>query len=156
MTTPHWPTGFNPTTAPVYTRNDIATTRSAEELWPLLIGAVRWPEWYSRSSEVRLEDGTDQLRADSLFSWKTLGVAVTTRVTGFDPARFLAWEGSGPGSRGYHRWIFEPTEGGGCRVITEEIQVGPVPRLLRRRLRRDLLVFHQEWLEGLVARRADS
>jgi len=151
-----WPAAFDPTTAPVYTRNEITTARSADQLWPILIDASRWSQWYAHADDVRLEDAADGLRPGSVFRWTTLGVRVTTEVTGFEPQRFLAWEGSGPGSRGYHRWILEPLDDGGCRIVTEEVQVGLIPRLLRRRLRRDLLAFHQNWLEELVARRAQS
>jgi uncharacterized protein YndB with AHSA1/START domain len=148
--TEEWPTGFDPRTAPVYARNEIRTTLPAEQLWPALVTATRWPQWYPHAQRVSITGGGESLTASSQFSWTTLRVRVTTRVTEYEPARRLAWSGTGPGAAGYHRWILTPADDGGCLVVTEEVQTGFLPRLMARRLRRNLQVNPQRWLEGLV------
>ncbi|WP_051167402.1 SRPBCC family protein [Actinoplanes sp. N902-109] len=145
-----WPAGFDPRTAPVHARNEIRTSLAAEQLWPALITATTWPQWYPGAQQVTISGGGAALTATSHFTWKTLGVRVKTQVTEFEPARRLAWRGTGPGAAGYHRWILTPTADGGCVVLTEEVQTGLVARLRADRLRRSLLANHQQWIEGLV------
>ncbi|GAB7049397.1 SRPBCC family protein [Catenuloplanes indicus] len=145
-----WPAEFDPRTAPVYTRNEIRTSLAAEQLWPALVAAPDWPQWYSGARQVEIRGGGAVLTATSHFTWRTLGVRVRTQVSEFAPARRLAWRGTGPGAAGYHRWILTPTADGGCVVVTEEVQTGPVARLRAGRLRRSLLANHQRWVEGLV------
>lgn len=147
-----WPSPFRPEQAPVFTHNELKSSLPADALWPILIRASDWPDWYPHATDVQTADGKPDLSAGSAFTWKTLNVKVRTTVTEFDPARTLAWSGTGPASRGYHRWTFAALDEGGCLVVTEEVQIGLVPRLLRRRLQRDLLHHHQEWLDGLVTR----
>jgi hypothetical protein len=147
-----WPRGFDPRSAPVFASNSLHSPLPAEHLWPTLLEASAWPEWYAHASDVRVDGGAPLLEAGSTFRWTTLRVPVVTTVTEFEPSRVLAWQGRGRAARGYHRWVFTPTPDGGCRVLTEEVQVGVVPRLLAARLTRDLRRFHQDWLESLVAR----
>jgi len=147
--TAEWPAGFEPRTAPVYARNEIRTGLTAEQLWPALVTATRWPQWYPHARRVSITGGGEALTASSRFSWTTLRVRVRTQVTEFEPARRLAWTGSGPGGSGYHRWIFTPATDG-CLVVTEEVQIGLLPRLAAGRLHRTLQANHQRWLEELV------
>ncbi|MFI5957446.1 SRPBCC family protein [Cryptosporangium sp. NPDC051539] len=156
MNSSQWPAGFDPETAPVYARNEIRTPVPAERLWPALVTATAWPTWYPHAAEVVILDGGDELTAGSRFTWTTLNVQVHTQVTEFEPARRLAWSGKARGAGGYHRWILTPEAGGGCHVLTEEVQTGLVPRLAARRLRRVLHTNHQEWLENLVERQTRS
>jgi hypothetical protein len=148
--TDSWPRSFQPETAPVYTYNEIRSVLPAEVLWPRLIAVTRWPQWYPHAEDVRTTDGLPEIGPASTFSWTTLRVRVKTTVTEFEPARRLAWRGTGPGSQGYHRWRFTPAENGGCLVVTEEVQTGFVPRLLASRLKRNLTAYHQVWLEQLI------
>ena len=150
ITDNEWPPGFDPRTAPVYVRNEISTSLAAEQLWPALITATDWPRWYPHARRVSISGGGEALTAGSRFTWTTLNVRVKTQVTEFEPARRLAWSGTGPAARGYHRWILTPASDGGCLVVTEEVQVGLLPRLNAGRLRRSLLANHQRWIEGLV------
>lgn len=145
-----WPKSFEPDHAPVFAHNQIVSPRPAGELWPALVRAAEWPTWYPHATDVRGLKQDEELVLGSTFSWKTLGVRVTTTVTELIPHRSLAWSGVARGSRGYHRWDFQATPDGGCRIVTEEVQAGPVPTMLAGRLRGNLLTFHQQWLEGLV------
>jgi hypothetical protein len=147
-----WPSAFDPRTAPVFTHNEVRSTLPARDIWPTLVKATAWPQWYPHAVDVRIEDGSADIGPGSVFSWITLGVRVTTTVTEYAAERALGWEGRGRGARGYHRWSLTPTDDGGCHIVTEEVQVGVVPRLLATRLKRNLQDYHQEWLENLVIR----
>jgi hypothetical protein len=148
----NWPDSYSPDRAPVFAHNEIVSARPASDLWPALVRAAEWPVWYPHASEVRGIAPGEDLVLGSTFSWKTLGVRVTTTVTEIVPNQALAWSGRARGSRGYHRWDLQPTPDGGCRIVTEEVQAGSVPTMLAARLRKALVTYHQEWLEGLVAR----
>lgn len=146
----HWPSGYDPRSSPVATRNELRPHVTADRLWPVLVRAVDWPRWYSNAHHVHLRDGRHDLDAGVTFTWVTFGLRVTSTVRKFLPARRLAWDGRALGATGYHRWDLRPAPGGGCLVVTEEVQRGPAVRLLAPALRRGLLHHHQRWLEGLA------
>lgn len=145
-----WPRGFDPAGSAVYVRNELQTALPADVLWPVLIHAVSWPDWYANARRVVLPDGRADLTDGLTFRWTTFGLRLTSTVREFVPARRLAWDGHALGSAGYHRWDLEPTPDGGCLVVTEETQRGPAARLLAPVMRHGLLRQHQRWLEGLV------
>lgn len=151
-----WPVGHDPAASPVVTRNTVETGVPVERLWAALVDAAAWPRWYPHAHRVRVAGG-GPLRPGGSFRWWTLGLPVATTVTEFDPHRRLAWSGTGPlGSGGHHRWRFEPLPGGRTRVVTEEVQHGPLVRVLAPVLQPVLLRFHQTWLERLVAVAGDA
>lgn len=145
-----WPDKYNPSNSPVLARNEISTTLSAEQVWPVLIAAADWPRWYDNARDVVLEPGHDRLADGVGFTWTTFGMRVTSAVDQFVPARRLGWTGKGRGSAGYHRWELTPTADGGCLIVTEEVQQGPLARFLGPVVRRSIERQHQKWLEGLV------
>jgi hypothetical protein len=141
-----WPSGLEPSAAHLHTVNSLDIPHSPDQIWPWLVRASRWPEYYRNCRRIRI-DG--DLTGGVAFRWWTFGVPVRTVVDDFAPCARLAWRGTGAGAIGYHAWILEPTTTG-SRVITEETQRGAVPWLARLHLRRGLLHWHQRWLEGLA------
>lgn len=153
-----WPSEYSPANSPVHALNEIRTELAAEQLWPVLIDAADWPRWYSNARDVVLGPGQEVLAQGATFQWTTFGLRITSTVSEFVPGRRLGWSGRGRGSAGYHRWVLEPLPGGGTRIVTEEVQQGPMARLLAPLVRRSIERQHQRWLEGLVqtAGRAES
>ena len=147
-----WPSGLTPESAPVYSHNELSTSVSPAALWRVLVAVMDWPDWYPYAANVRTSDGMPTLHLGSRFTWKTMGVTVTSEVVEFETDHSLAWTARSTGSHGFHRFDFTPVDGGGCRITTEEVEGGVGPRLIARRLKRDLLRFHQVWLEELVKR----
>ena len=145
-----WPDDARPEGAAIHAVNVVDAAVTREAVWPWLVRAARWSEWYDNCRDLRFEsgDGPD-LRLGSRFTWRTFGVPVSTVVTELVPHQRLAWSGRGLGATGHHAWIIERTDQG-VRLITEETQRGLIPRLGRPLLRRGLLRWHQRWLEGLV------
>jgi hypothetical protein len=144
----HWPPDLDPSVASLHTTNELDTELSPEQLWPWLIHARRWPELYVDASHVRTP--APELVLGMQFTWRTLGVRVTTVVEELIPNERLAWRGRGLlGAQGYHAWVFT-RRGRGTRLVTEETQRGVVPSLFRSRLERRLVDCHQRWLEGLA------
>jgi len=143
-----WPPDLDPAVASFHVRNELQTELAPERIWPWLVRAERWPELYAGASHVRTPSAT--LAMGTRFTWRTLGVSVTTVVEELVPNERLAWRGTGIlGTRAYHVWVLE-RRGTGAYLVTEETQRGFIPSLFRARLKRTLLDQHQRWLEGLV------
>ena len=96
--------------------------------------------------------GGSRLNAESKFRFKTLGFYLEPEIVTFEPHRMLVWSAKGPaGTSGSHAWYIEPRPRG-CRVITEESQIGLLLYFLRTRTRDRLLTSHEEWLRSLKER----
>lgn len=147
-----WPDDMRPNDVPVHSWNELTIDAPAEAIWAVLIRAADWPSFYRNSSEVRFAAGEGpDLQEGTVWSWRTFGVRVRTRVTVFEPHRCLMWRGDQPHVHACHAWVLQPEPNGGCRVITEETQRGVVPWLARSFLRPGLHKHHQRWLEGIAA-----
>lgn len=151
MPTSPWPDDLRPEGAPVFTRNELVIEAPPQAVWEVLIRAVDWPEFYDNAKDVRIEGGGSVLGEGAVFTWRTFGIAVRTEVIAWEPGRCLAWRGDDWKGRGCHTWLLEP-EGDGTRLVTEEVQRGPVPWLGQLYLQPGLLRWHQLWLEGIAAR----
>jgi hypothetical protein len=145
-----WPAGFEPKDATVHAHNQIITAASPEHVWRWLCRAAAWPQWYSNCTWLKFpdHDGPD-LKQGTRFVWKTFGATVRSKVLVFEPFREIGWDAFAIGLKAYHGWIIEPLDNGGCRIITEETQKGPLVTVGRWYLRRALLREHQNWLESL-------
>jgi uncharacterized protein YndB with AHSA1/START domain len=142
-----WPRGFDPQHADLFAHNEIAIGAPCARVWEHLIAAPRWPRWYANASEVVMA-GAAKLRPGTTFRWKTFGLAVQSQVVELDAPSRLAWSGKTDGIDAYHTWLLVP-DGGGCRVVTEEVAHGAGARAL---VKKDPLAMHrghQLWLESL-------
>jgi hypothetical protein len=144
-----WPADLAPDVAHVHAVNVLETSVSVEAVWPWLVRATRWHEHYGNCKRLAIEGGGTELALGTKFRWWTSGIPVVTVVDDLVPNARLGWSGTGLGARGYHAWILEPTPTG-SRLITEESQRGAMVWLGQAALRRLLLHYHQEWLEGLA------
>lgn len=146
-----WPTDYDPSDCPVHAYNEIRTDLSPEQLWPVLTDATAWPDWYNNARKVAIQGKHDRLADRVTFTWITFGLPVISTVQEYTPLRRLGWVGKASlGSIGYHRWDIRPTPEGGSLIVTEEVQKGPMARLLGTMVRRSIERQHQNWLEGLV------
>jgi hypothetical protein len=143
-----FPDGARPEQSPVFAHNELFIAAPPERVWPWLVRAVRWPEWYANARDVRVDGGGD-LAHGVRFDWITFGVRVHTKIEEMVLHRRLSWSGRGLGATAYHGWVIVPVEGG-CKVITEETQRGFVASIGRAFLQRGLHKWHQRWLEGLA------
>jgi hypothetical protein len=147
-----WPPDLTPDQASLHGINVLESDVTAAAVWPWLIRAARWHEFYPNCWGLEFLDGShigSDLRLGTRFRWWTFGVRVETVVEEFVPNERLAWRGEGLGARGYHAWLLEPAPGG-LRLRTEEIQRGVASRLLRPFLLPAMRHYHQRWLEGLA------
>ena len=147
-----WPTEHAPASAMVFAQNMVDIASPPETVWSQLVDCVAWPLWYKHCSDVSILGGVSLLGAHSKFRFKTLGFYFEPEIVTFEPHRMLVWAATGPaGTSGSHAWYIEERRGG-CRVITEESQIGLFLFFLRARTRGRLLASHEEWLRSLKER----
>jgi hypothetical protein len=158
MTTPaelpiRWPERYLPAKTSVFVRNEIVIPAAAENIWPWLLRAELWPEWYANAAEIHFISHTGpDLRNRSRFRWNTFGVRITSKVLEFEPPTRLAWETHGIGLEGYHAWVLTPLADGSTHVLTEETQNGWLARLGQWLMPQRRAAKHQQWLEALSAK----
>ncbi len=146
----HWPEGHGPAQSAVFVSNQIVVPAPPEQVWPWLIRAALWPDWYPNSADMHFQSHTGpDLRDRTRFRWKTSGIHVTSKVYEFEPMRRLSWNAEGIGFHAWHSWLLTPQPDGSTHVLTEETQNGWLARLGKLLLPKRMERQHQIWLEQL-------
>jgi uncharacterized protein YndB with AHSA1/START domain len=147
-----WPERYRPEEAGFTIRNKIEIAAPPQVVWDLLMQAKTWPTWYEGASDVEIEGGDGEtIGAGSVFRWRTMGQALTTRVVEFEPPFRLGWETRKSTLKAYHAWLFVPTARG-VRVVTEESQYGLLAGLQSAFQPNKLRRLHDVWLAELRKR----
>ncbi len=147
----HWPKGFMPADADLFSHNDLLINASCERVWRHIVEATKWPEWYPNSKSVQILGAEDSvLRDNSVFRWTTFGIPLESRVNEFVPFSRIGWFGYAPGTSPsfYHTWYLTP-EGDGCRVVTDEAGKGESAVHLRNADEGAMHRGHDLWLATL-------
>jgi uncharacterized protein YndB with AHSA1/START domain len=149
LQTIHWPAEYEPAKTNFFVHNEIEVNAPPEYVWDLLMRAEEWPDWYEGAKNVRLRAAQDSvLRADSVFSWQTMGLKFESTIRELEPPYRLSWESRKRSIQGYHTWLIVPTERG-CRVITEESQRGWLTFFEKTFQPRKLHRLHDVWLSEI-------
>jgi Polyketide cyclase / dehydrase and lipid transport len=122
----HWPAGFTPDDADLFSHNELLINAPCERVWKHIVEATKWPHWYPNSSSVEiLGGGSSVLKDNAVFRWTTFGLPLESRINEFVPFSRIGWFGYAPGTAPsfYHTWYLRP-EGRGCRVVTDEVGKG--------------------------------
>ncbi|MDA4112843.1 MAG: SRPBCC family protein [Thaumarchaeota archaeon] len=146
-----WPENYRPGKTAVHVSNEMEMQEPAETVWAWLVRAKLWPTWYPNSQNVTIEGGGSDLMAGSRFRWKTFGVTLDSKVEEFVPTERLAWSAHSTGVDAYHAWLIERRPSG-CHVLTEESQNGLMARLSNTLRPNNMSIYHQLWLEQLLAK----
>jgi uncharacterized protein YndB with AHSA1/START domain len=145
----HWPAGFSPTEADVFSHNEIVINAPRSTVWRHLVEAEKWPQWYPTSQDVHvLDGGSGVLGEGSRFDWRTFGLDLSSTVSEFVPDSRIGWYGEGPGLHAYHTWLLTD-EPSGCLVVMEEVGKGPGAVKMRETDPEDLHRGHDLWNDGL-------
>jgi uncharacterized protein YndB with AHSA1/START domain len=146
----HWPAGFEPASADLFSHNELIINASCERVWQHIVDATRWPQWYPNSKDVHIVDGSPVLAAGTVFRWTTFGLPLESRINEFVPYTRIGWFGYAPGTAPsfYHTWYLRP-DGPGCHVTTDEVGKGPDAAHLRRTDEGLMHRGHDLWLAGL-------
>jgi hypothetical protein len=146
----HWPEGFNPATADLFSHNELLIHASCEKIWGHIVDARKWPQWYPNSNGVELPEGAKVLGDGTTWRWSTFGLSIESRVQEYVPHTRLGWYGYAPGTKPsfYHTWYLAP-QGTSCLVITDEVGVGKDAAHLRETDESLLHRGHDLWLATL-------
>jgi uncharacterized protein YndB with AHSA1/START domain len=117
----HWPEGFDPAKADLFSHNELLINASCERVWQHIIEATKWPEWYPNSKDVRIVDGGSVLKDSTVFRWTTFGLPLESKIHEFVPFSRIGWYGYALGAEPtfFHTWYLTP-KGDGCHVVTDE------------------------------------
>jgi uncharacterized protein YndB with AHSA1/START domain len=150
----HWPEGFRPETADLFSHNEVTIHASCRDVWAHIVDANRWPQWYANAKDVDIAGGATALGPDSVFRWTTFGLPLESRVNEFVPYSRIGWYGYAPGTAPdsghsfYHTWYLVPTRDA-CRVVTDEVGRGPDAARLRETNESLMHRGHDLWLATL-------
>jgi hypothetical protein len=145
----HWPEGFDPSQADLFSHNALAITASRERIWGHIIDATKWPQWYPNSKDFRI-DGGGVLKDGTVFHWSTFGLPLESKVNEFVPYTRIGWYGYAPGTAPsfYHTWYLKP-QGDACLVVTDEVGKGKDAAHLRETDEGLMHRGHDLWLATL-------
>ena len=117
----HWPEGFDPSQADLFSHNAILINATCERIWGHIVDATKWPQWYPNSKDV-LIDGGNVLKEGTIFHWSTFGLPLESKVNEFVPYTRIGWYGYAPGTAPsfYHTWYLKP-QGKACLAVTDEV-----------------------------------
>jgi hypothetical protein len=147
-----WPKGFDPKETDAFVHNEIWIKAPAKVIWENLVSATDWPTWYSNSADVQIAGpDKERLHANSVFTWKTFGFPIESKINEFVPESRIGWFGNGTGIRAYHTWLVLE-KGDGCQVVTEESQIGPAAINFNIEQPTAMYDAHHWWLTALKAR----
>ncbi|KDP85221.1 hypothetical protein CF70_015290 [Cupriavidus sp. SK-3] len=147
----HWPAGFDPRKADLFSHNELFISATCERVWQHIVEAPKWPQWYPNSKEVHIiSDPGSVLKEESTFRWTTFGLPIESRINEFVPFSRIGWFGYAPGTKPafYHTWYLTP-RGNGCQVVTDEVGNGPDAANLRKNDEGLMHRGHDLWLATL-------
>jgi hypothetical protein len=87
----HWPAGYSPRTADIYSHNEVVIHASPSTVWIRLIAVEQWPTWCSTAQNVKIISSEKVLGPHSKFRWITVGVPLETTVAKYVPNERLEY-----------------------------------------------------------------
>ena len=146
----HWPQGFDPSEADLFSHNSLLIHASCEKIWSHIVDATIWPSWYPNSKNVQITGGAPKLDSGTVFRWQTFGIDLESRINEFVPYGRIGWYGYAPGAEPtfYHTWYLKP-QSAACMVITDEVGKGGDAKKLRQTDEGLMHRGHDLWLATL-------
>lgn len=132
---------------PVFSEGQLEVAASPERLWDLLAAFEKWPSWKDDVDSVRLEGPVAE---GTVFRWKAGPSKIVSTLRVVDRPTALGWTGRTMGINAIHVWRFEPSPRGAIASMEESFS-GPVAKLFRKRLQRQLDATTKKGLEALKA-----
>lgn len=141
-----WPVAYKPDEANFFVHNAIEIKAAPSIVWKILIEAEQWQSYYAGAENVKVSDNdTGRLQANSVFTWKTMGLDFISTVREFKPNERLSWESNKKSIQGYHAWLLIPTDTG-TLLVTQEAQHGWLSSMEKVFQPNKLRKLHDVWL----------
>jgi uncharacterized protein YndB with AHSA1/START domain len=107
---------------------------SPERVWDLLTEVESWPSWYRACKWVRLESNEKSAPGEReqrvSFRWKAHPVELRSVVVASERPHLFAIIADAPGLHAERKFTLSPApKGFGTVVVSDEIQIGFLPRL---------------------------
>lgn len=131
--------------APVVQKNEIIINAAPEKVWQVLTNIENWDEWNERIKEPKLQGN---LQVGRIFTWKTNGSKIKSKIHSFTHNETLGWQGKAFGASAIHNWYLEPTENG-TKVRVEESMEGWIISLMKKKMNEKLADDILYWLKQL-------
>jgi Polyketide cyclase / dehydrase and lipid transport. len=109
--------------APVKASSILIVHAPARVVWRTLADVATWPRWQPGIEAVS-SNGT--LGEGTLFTWKTDGTTIHSRVVLFDPPHRLAWIGQADMAHAVHVFVLAPLGPHATRIESRESMDGPL------------------------------
>ena len=133
--------------APVFSEGRIDVAATPERLWDIMADFEDWPSWNEDVDSVRLQGPVAQ---GTVFRWKAGPSRIVSTLRIVERPTTIGWTGRAMGIDAIHTWRFERSPDGAIAIMEESFS-GPVAKLLRRRLQRQLDATTRKGLEMLKA-----
>jgi hypothetical protein len=145
-----WPNGFHPDRSDLFAHNAITVAAPPSVIWPHIVTASAWPNWFPNATAVTIASGENVLTAGATFVWTTFGMSIESRVYKHVEAEELGWFGLGSDGKPSFaiEWLLTATSEG-SHVVLEEAGVGAVAAGFRTNNESALHESHEIWLQAL-------
>ena len=96
----HWPAGFTPDDADLFSHNELLINAPCERVWKHIVEATKWPRWYPNSSSVEIPAPAARCsRTIPSSARPTFGLPLASRINErFVPFSRIGWFGYAPGT----------------------------------------------------------
>jgi len=131
--------------APVIQTKEIFINAAPEKVWDVLTNIKNWGAWNNRIKKARLKDA---LKVGTVFTWKTNGSKIKSKIHTYKTNQILGWTGKAFGAKAIHNWYLEPIENG-TRIKVEESMEGWIIQLMKNKMNSILKEDMFFWLEQL-------
>lgn len=146
-----WPRIYDPARAAQFSHNALLVRAPCDKVFAVMADATTWSKWLVFVKGVRVLGPVQTLSAGRTLSLSIFGGPITSTITEWVPGERMAWipKSTKPsGSDHYHAWHFVPA-GRECRVVTEEVGIGPADRAVGANGGRMMHRAHDLWLASL-------
>ncbi len=118
----HWPAAFDPSTAKIFSHNELLIHASCHRAFTRLADLTSWPTWFLLTRDVQIVGPDKSVKEGTVAHLLIFGSPISSRITEFVPDSRISWAPKGddeaqPGH--YHTWRLIP-KSAGCLVETEE------------------------------------
>ena len=135
--------------APVFASEELDADAPMGVVWDVLTNVDDWPRW---NGDVKSASLAGPVAIGTAFRWKAGGPGtIVSSIEDLEPPRRVGWTGRAFGVSAVHTWRLEEREDGGTHITTEESMEGPLTRVLRGTVQRNVERSLETWLQDLKA-----
>ncbi len=123
----HWPPGFDPVLAAQFSHNELLIHAPCAHVFERMAKVAEWPNWFILVKQVRVAGSSQNPAVGRTLSLSIFDTPITAKITEWVPGERIGWlpETLTPSETShYHIWHFVSASEG-CKVVTEEVGVGP-------------------------------